>query len=229
MLPEKMLRWAWEAYGTRAAILTSFQKTGCALIDMAHHVTPQFRVITVDTLRLPEETHELMRTLETRYGITIERFRPNAAQLDQMLKKYGEYLFFDSPERQAHCCTVRKVEPMTRALEGIDVCITGLRRDQTWSRMIIPKASEVTLMGRTLLHLSPLADWSDPEINAYIKNNNVPCNSLYDKGFTSIGCVICSTPARPNEDSRAGRWRWWNRLGQLNNKEYSVHSNGSGI
>ena len=229
MGPEELLRWSWEARGTRAAIFTSFQKTGCVMIDMARAAAPELRVLTVDTLRLPQDTHDLMKALEAKYGIRIERFQPDPERVARMVDDHGEFLFFDSREKQEHCCAVRKVEPNRRALATVDIWITGLRRDQSAFRKATPKAAVVEQNGRRLLKLCPLIDWTEERVNAYISERGVPYNSLYDKGYTSIGCVICSTPTRPGENPRAGRWRWTNQLAEAGKKECGIHIQGSGI
>ena len=226
---EELLRWASERCGERAAIITSFQNTGCVMIDMAQRVAPRLRVITVDTLRLHRETYEVMDALEAQYGITIERFTPDPHRLELMLKNHGEYLFFDSRAKQEYCCSVRKVEPNRRALATVDIWITGLRRDQSKARSETPKATEVHQEGRPLLKLCPLIDWTEQQVKDYIDQYRVPYNHLYDKGYTSIGCIICSTPTLPGEDKRAGRWRWWNHLDSDDHKECGIHVSGSGI
>lgn len=226
---EELLQWALETCGERAAIITSFQNSGCVMIDMAKRVAPRLRVITVDTLRLHQETYDVMDALEAKYGITIERFKPEASRLELMLKNHGEYLFFDSREKQEYCCSVRKVEPNRRALATVDIWITGLRRDQSKSRSGTPKAAEVHQDGRSLVKLCPLIDWTEQQVTDYIAQYDVPYNHLYDKGYTSIGCIICSTPTLPGEDKRAGRWRWWNHLDRDDHKECGIHVSGSGI
>ncbi len=186
-------------------------------------------MITIDTLRLHAETYDLMDTIKARYALQIERFLPDPDTLSGMIGSAGEYLFFDSKEKQELCCRVRKVEPTERALATVDVWITGLRQDQSDHRKATPKAAYVTKGGRTILKLCPLADWSEDDVNAYIVANSVPRNSLYDKGYTSIGCAICSTPSLPGEDKRAGRWRWFNQYRLHDKKECGIHLDGSGI
>jgi len=226
---EALLLWAWNTSGCRAGIFTSFQNTGCALIDMAQRVAPQLRVITLDTLRLPKETYVVMEEFEERYGLQIERFQPDPERLGRMLEHHGEYLFFDSKFKQELCCQVRKVEPNLRALASVDIWISGLRRDQSSARHDVRKASFTEQAGRHILKLNPLADWNEERVWAYIENHNVPCNALYDQGYTSIGCIICTTPTKPWEQKRAGRWRWQNQLGDGQHKECGIHTSGSGI
>lgn len=229
MSPEALLEWAVTHHGERTALFTSFQETGCTLIDMAARNHLALRIVTVDTLRLHPETYALMAEIETRYGVSIEHFGPDPDKLERMIKQHGEYLFFDSKEKQEHCCYLRKVEPNNRALETVDVWITGLRRDQSEFRAGTPKASWVNRDGRTLLKLCPLADWTEEQVLAYNREHKTPRNPLYDQGYTSIGCIICSTPIRPGEDKRAGRWRWFNQSHEGDKKECGIHIGGSGI
>lgn len=230
MEPEDLLRWAYTHYGARAGIITSFQNTGTVMIDMASRAGADLRVLTVDTLRLHPETYELMDEIEARYGITIERFEPEPQRLRKMVEQHGEYLFFDSKAKQEFCCSVRKVEPNTRALETVDVWITGLRQDQSDRRSETPKGSFEDVEWGKVLKLAPLADWSEGMVWDYIRQNDVPYNKLYDKGYRSIGCIICSTPVLPHEPPRAGRWRWFNDR-EDDDKECGIHTNmmGGGI
>ncbi len=227
---EELLAWAAATYGERAGIITSFQNTGCVMIDMAHRAGANLRVLTVDTLRLPDETYAFMETIEQHYGLTIERFRPETDAVHRMVAQHGEYLFFDSKEKQEFCCSVRKVEPNIRALLTVDVWITGLRRDQSnFRKDAVQKATIVDQEGHRVIKLSPLADWTEHEVWDYIKSNNVPYSPLYDLGYTSIGCKICTTPTLNWEDKRAGRWRWFNQFDPDAKKECGIHLAGSGI
>jgi len=225
----ELLAWAVATHGDRAAIITSFQKTGCIMIDMAQRCALGLRVVTIDTLRLHPDTYDLIDRIEKRCGITVERFQPDPERLQQMIRNHGEYLFFDSKEKQKHCCEIRKVEPNACALQSVDVWITGLRRDQSEERKNTPKVSVVKRDGRSIIRLCPIADWNEEELDEYITDHDVPKNTLYDKGYMSIGCEICSTPTLPHEEKRAGRWRWLNYLGKEHSKECGIHNLGSGI
>jgi len=229
MSPEELFQWASENYGDRAGIVTSFQDTGCVMIDMMRRVAPGMRVITVDTLRLHPETYAVMDEVEQRYDLKVERFTPAPQRLEQMIAQHGEYLFFDSKAKQEFCCSVRKTEPNQRALDTLDVWFTGLRRDQSDFRAETPKLQLVDRHGRKVIKIAPLAEWTQEQIDAYVAEHDVPKNALYDQGYTSIGCVICSTPTRPGEDKRAGRWRWFNSQVDEDRKECGIHIDGSGI
>jgi phosphoadenosine phosphosulfate reductase len=231
MEPEQLLSWASTNFGDRAGIITSFQDTGCVMVDMASKIAPDLRVLTIDTLRLHPETYALMNTVEERYGITVERFKPDPVKLKQMVQQHGEFLFFDSKTKQEFCCQIRKVEPNIEALKTVDVWITGLRQDHSDTRSETPKAQfDETVWGK-IIKLAPLANWNAQKIKAYVDEHEVPYNSLYDNGYTSIGCKICSTPTLPHEDVRAGRWRWFNAMDPESSKECGIHTNvdGGGI
>lgn len=205
--PEDLLEWAFERFHPRLAIVTSFQADSMVLIDMAYHINPEVRVITVDTGRLPQETYELMDRVRDRYGINIEVLFPDSAQVEAMVRRHGVNLFRKSVPLRLLCCHIRKVLPLTRALKGLDAWITGLRRDQWATRANIRKV-EIDHDHGGIVKLNPLADWTAEDVWNYIREFDVPYNPLYDQGYTSIGCAPCCRPVQPGEDPRAGRW-WW--------------------
>ncbi len=216
------LAWAAERFPSRAGIGTSFQHSGVILIDScARQRLAGIRIYTIDTERLLPETYDFIRTLESRYGIRIEIHRPDPEEIRKMVDRHGLYLFFDSKEKQEHCCHLRKVEPNERALDGLDVWITGLRRAQSEHRTQTPLYEILNRGGRLILKLNPLFDWSDDRIESHVRQRNLPAHPLYDQGYPSFGCVICTTPIRPGEDKRAGRWRWFNAVD--NKKECGIH------
>lgn len=205
--PQGLLEWTLDRWGQHAALCTSFQMEGMALLDMAWRINPAVRVFTVDTGRLPQETYEIMETIRARYGIAIEVFFPEARQVEAMVTRHGPELFRQSVPARLHCCNIRKVEPVRRALEGLDAWITGLRRDQWASRANIRKL-EIDHEHGGLAKISPLADWTYEEVSDYVREHDVPVHPLYAKGYTSIGCAPCTRATQPGEDARAGRW-WW--------------------
>jgi len=221
-----ILRWAFDTYGDDAAIGTSLQHTGMVQIDLACRLVEDVRVFTVDTLRLHDETYELYGRVEQEYGIDLEIYQPDPSELKSMVDEHGTYLFFDSREKQQLCCNVRKNRPHERALRDVKVWICGLRRDQSEERRNTPKARLTREAGRTLLKLAPLADWTERDVWEYIARHDVPYNPLFDRGYPSIGCRICTTPVRDDEDKRAGRWRWFKN----HDRECGLHlEEGGGI
>lgn len=227
--PGELFQWAQAEYGDRAGIVTSFQKTGCAMIEFMMRTAPGMRVITIDTLRLHDETYRFIEQVEAHYGIQVERFQPDAERVGRMVRQHGEYLFFDSREKQEFCCSVRKVSPNQRALDTLDVWFTGLRRDQSSFRINVPKVSAIEHNERPLIKVAPLAEWTEEQLDAFMDENKVPVHPLYAQGYESIGCVICTTPLQPGEPRRAGRWRWFNHMDDGHKKECGLHTQGSGI
>lgn len=217
--PRELLRRALRAWPRRVAVVTSFQAEGMVLLDMAWRIDPKVRVITLDTGRLPQETYNMMDQVRDRYGVDVEVFFPNAVAVEALLNGGGPNLFYDSVESRIACCNVRKVEPLRRALSGLDGWITGLRRDQSPSRAGIEKI-EVDAAHGGIAKLNPLADWTWEQVEAYTREHNVPKHPLYARGYTSIGCAPCTRPVKAGEGQRAGRW-WW----EANDaKECGLHS-----
>jgi phosphoadenosine phosphosulfate reductase len=216
--PQEVLRWGIERFGQRLAIGTSFQAAGMAILDMAWHIDPTVRVFTIDTGRLHQETYELMERVRERYHLTLEVYYPDAAELEAFVRREGINAFYRSVPLRLHCCQIRKVNPTKRALATLDAWVTGLRREPWVSRMNIPKV-EIDHDHGGLLKLNPLADWTEEEVWAYIREHDVPYNALYDRGYRSIGCAPCTRPIGPQEEARAGRW-WWEQNAP---KECGIH------
>jgi len=224
---EELLRTLSHHYGQRVAIGTSFQKSGLVLIDMAYRNQIPLRVFTIDTLRLPAETHHLMDTIQERYGFELESFTPQPEAVQRMIQDHGEYLFFDSVAKREYCCKIRKTEPNGRALDTVDAWVTGLRRDQSSQRSETPRIQHIKRGGRTLHKVAPIANWTEADVDAYIEKHAIPQNDLFSRGYRTIGCTICSSPVLPWEDQRAGRWRWEK---QESAKECGLHlEHGAGI
>jgi phosphoadenosine phosphosulfate reductase len=206
--PETVLEWAFEQFGDRIALSTAFQVDGCALIDMAARIRPDVRVFSVDTGRLPQETHDLADAIRIRYPeLRLDLLAPDAAQLRRLVARQGANGFRGSVEQRLICCDVRKVQPLTKHLEGLDAWISGLRRDQWATRTNIRKV-EIDHDHDAIVKLNPLAEWSEEEVWDYVREHDVPTHALYARGYTSIGCAPCTRAIAPGEQSRAGRW-WW--------------------
>lgn len=204
---EGVLRWALDRFGDRIAFASSFGAEDVVVIDLLARLTPRPRVFTLDTGRLPQATYDLIDRIRDRYGLAIEVFFPDRGAVEQMVREAGANLFYRSIEDRKRCCGVRKIEPLGRALTGLDAWITGLRREQAVTRGATPKA-EVEASGR--IKVAPLADWTREQVWAYVRAHDVPYNALHDRSYPSIGCEPCTRAVAPGEDERAGRW-WWER------------------
>jgi phosphoadenosine phosphosulfate reductase len=216
--PQEMIGWALDRWGERAAICTSFQAEGMAILDMAWRIDPRVRLFTVDTGRLPQETYDMVELVRARYGIEVEVYFPDAQRVEDMVRRFGPNLFQRAVEARLLCCNVRKVEPIRGVLERLDAWITGLRRDQWASRANIRKI-EVDHEHGGLAKISPLADWTLDEVKQYNEAHDVPVHALYAQGYTSIGCAPCTRATQAGEDARAGRW-WWEKNAP---KECGIH------
>jgi phosphoadenylyl-sulfate reductase (thioredoxin) len=157
--------------------------------------------VTLDTGLLFDETYDLWRRLERRYGIVIQGKRPAQTVYEQG-QAHGDRLWERDPDR---CCALRKVEPLEALLAGREAWITAIRRDQTKSRAFARPVEPDPLHG--LVKINPLLSWSAADVAAYARTHDVPVNPLHERGYPSIGCHPCTSPVAAGEDSRSGRWR----------------------
>lgn len=216
-----MVTWALERFGPRIALACSFQAEESVLIDLMHRVRgADFRVFTLDTGRLNQETYDCMDAIRERYGIQIEVFFPDSNGVEKMVRENGLNLFYNSVELRKLCCGVRKVEPLNRALKGLDAWMTGLRREQAVTRADVRRI-ELDEDHGNIIKINPLVDWSYGDVWDYIRRKSVPYNRLHKQGYPSIGCAPCTRAVKPGEDLRAGRW-WWENP---NAKECGLHVN----
>jgi phosphoadenosine phosphosulfate reductase len=174
-------------------------------------------IFTLDTGRLPRETLDLLDRIRHRYAHEIAVYRPDAAEVASYVTDHGQNAFYQSVELRKSCCRIRKVEPLARALAGRDGWLTGLRRAQAVTRAELPLREFDVLHG--MMKFNPLADWSEEQVWAYVRERDVPYNALHDLGYPSIGCEPCTRAIRPGEDVRAGRWWWESR----DSKECGIH------
>jgi phosphoadenylyl-sulfate reductase (thioredoxin) len=166
--------------------------------------------------------------VRNRYGITVEVYFPRAEAVEAMVREHGLDLFYDSVDLRQMCCGVRKVEPLERALAGLDAWITGLRPSQSVTRGDV-RAVEVDDVHGGRIKLNPLVGWSREQVMDYVETHHVPINPLHAQGYPSVGCVPCTRSIQPGEDERAGRW-WWE---SADTRECGIHvgyeEKGSGI
>lgn len=204
---ENVLRWAFSAFGDKVAIASSFGAEDVVLIDIAAGISPDVRIFTLDTGRLPQETYQLMDEIKEKYNVAVEVCFPDKEKIKAMVEEHGFNLFYNGVEERRLCCTVRKVEPLRKKLGELEAWVCGLRKDQALTRTSIKKI-EIDAANNGIVKINPLADWSEDNVWSYIRKNDVPYNGLHDKGYPSIGCGPCTRPVRVIEDVRAGRW-WW--------------------
>ena len=201
----EILAWAWNRFGARAAIGTSFQGAGLVMMHLAKSAGLPFPVFTLDTGLLFTETMELKKRLEDYFGFGIEALVPDLS-VDQQAAAHGAELWKRDPDL---CCTMRKVLPLQNKLEELDCWITGLRRQQSETRASIGVVEVYTLeaaTGREIVKLNPMANWSRDAVWKYIQEHQIPYNPLHDQGYKSIGCWPCTHRSQSGDNERAGRW-----------------------
>lgn len=203
---EEILAWTYRTHA-RVALVASFQQEAGVLIDMACGITRMPEVLTLDTGRLPEETHQIIDEFRARYPIRLHVLTPDAEEVSTMTSQHGTMLFRQSVELRQRCCDVRKTRPLARALRGYDAWITGLRREQTAERAATPVVAVDAAHGG-IAKVAPLAAWSRGDVSRYTALHRVPTHPLYAHGYTSIGCAPCTRATASGDDERAGRW-WW--------------------
>ena len=211
-------QWALKNFFPKIALASSFGAEDVVLVDILVKLEPKIRVFTLDTGRLNEETYEVMDKVRRKYSIQIESYFPDSQKVEKLEREKGFYSFRESIENRKECCGIRKVEPLNRALKGLEAWFTGIRREQSVTRTTIQKI-EKDETHEGLIKINPLADWSEEDVWNYIKKNGVPYNRLHDQGYRSIGCSPCTRAVKPGEDVRAGRW-WWE---SEEHKECGIH------
>jgi phosphoadenosine phosphosulfate reductase len=184
----------------RVALVSSFGAESVVLLHLVSVIAPETPVLFIDTRMLFPETLDYQREVAEKLHLcdirTIRAPQPRVA--------------FEDPDGTLHrfntdaCCAVRKVEPLERALAGFDGWITGRKRFQGHGREAV---DFFEAEGETRIKVNPLAHWGREDLQEYMVENRLPRHPLVAKGFPSIGCAPCTSPVKPGEDPRAGRWR----------------------
>jgi phosphoadenosine phosphosulfate reductase len=193
-----------------------------ALIELAHKMTDNLQVFTLDTGRLHAETYAFIERVRKHYGISIQIMCPDAAELEELTSAKGLFSFYE--DGHSECCGIRKVNPLRRKLHGVDAWITGQRKDQSPdTRNEVPVVQfddAFSTHEKPLVKFNPLANWSSKDVWDYIRMTEAPYNELHEKGFVSIGCQPCTRPILPGQHEREGRW-WWE---ESTKKECGLHA-----
>lgn len=204
--PEDALRFFMEQFRGTVALSSSLSYEDQAITDMMVGISKDARIFTLDTGRCFPETYDLIDRTNMQYGIKIEVYFPDYHKVQEMVREHGINCFYDSVELRHLCCNIRKVEPLKRALQGVEVWVSGLRRQQSVTRAGMQMVEYDS--ADDVIKLNPLILWSEDDVKSYVKEHGVPYNKLHDQGFPSIGCQPCTRAVKPGEDIRSGRW-WW--------------------
>ena len=202
---------------------SAFGLTGLAIMDMVsqldYKLHPTIELIFLDTLYHFDETLELVERVKKTYPKqTIHTFKPAGCETTEDLEReHGERLWETDEERYDY---VAKVEPAQRAYRelNVDAVLTGRRRSQGGKRGELD-ILEIDETG--LIKVNPLANWSFKQVRAYVKEHNVPTNTLLDQGYRSVGDRHSTSRVEESEDERAGRWRGREKT------ECGIHNNRS--
>ena len=213
---EQTLSFLSEEFKSKVVFSTSFGQEDQVITDFIARNNVDVNIFTLDTGRLFQETYDVFHQTLKKYKKHIEVYFPEAIAVEKLLNQKGPNSFYESVENRKECCFIRKVAPLTKALKGNSVWITGLRAEQSENR------NDLNLFEYDekfeIIKFNPLLKWSLTEVQEYIDKNNVPQNALHKKGFISIGCAPCTRAILPDEDIRAGRW-WW----ETSHKECGLH------
>ena len=193
-----VLRWAGDTFGDEFAI-TSSMSDGL-LAHLAGRAIPGVQVIFLDTGYHFAETLGTRDWIASVLPITVVDVQPDRTVAEQDAE-HGPRLHDRDPDL---CCSMRKVQPLARALSGYAAWGSGVRRDES------PTRASTRVVDwdakREMIKVNPLAAWTQADVDAYIQEHGIPVNPLVELGYASIGCAPCTRPVAPGEDARAGRW-----------------------
>ena len=206
----EILTWAYETYGPRLVLTSSLADT--VMIHLAERVAPGIDVIFLDTGYHFVETIGTRDAVGATLPVNLLTITPVQSVTEQDAA-YGKDLYKTDPDL---CCALRKVKPLADALAEYDAWATGLRRAETHNRVIAPVIGWDAKKGK--VKVSPLARWSDEQVERYVAENGVLVNPLTYDGYPSIGCAPCTRRVAPGEDARSGRWAGTNKT------ECGIHS-----
>ena len=218
--PQDILAYALDNFDNIAISFSGAEDV--VLIDMAYKIRKDISVFSLDTGRLHAETYRFIEAVRKHYNIVIDVVYPEAARVEKLVKEKGLFSFYEDDHKE--CCGIRKISPLRKQLLTVDAWITGQRRDQSpGTRAEVPVMQDDKAFARPddkLTKFNQLANWTSQQVWDYIRQNNVPYNSLHDKGFVSIGCEPCTRPTGPGQHEREGRW-WWE---EATMKECGLHA-----
>jgi len=209
-------------YNNAICFSTSFGQEDQVIMDMIAKNNIPISVFTLDTGRLFQETYDVFQLTKARYKKEIEVFFPDNMDVQNLVNIKGPNSFYESVANRKECCHIRKVIPLSKALAGKALWITGLRAEQSESRNQLEIFEYDETLEITKFH--PLLHWTQQEVENYLEINHVPQNQLHKKGYSSIGCAPCTRAIVAGESARAGRW-WW----EDSKKECGLHNNENSI
>jgi phosphoadenosine phosphosulfate reductase len=195
---EDIVSWAVSTFGSRFCVTSSM--ADAVLAHVASRVAPGIDVVFLDTGYHFPETIGTRDAVDATMQVNVRTVTP-AMSVAEQDAAYGPDLWSRDPDL---CCALRKVAPLQDALAGYDAWATGLRREETRTRVIAPVVGWDAAKAK--VKVSPLARWTQADVEAYVQRHGVLVNPLVYDGYPSIGCRTCTRRVEPGEDTRAGRW-----------------------
>ena len=200
---EHIIEWAFATFGERFCITSSM---GDAVVaHLAAKVAPGIDVVFLDTGYHFAETIGTRDAVAATMNVNVITIEPKQTVAEQDAE-HGPELFKRDPDL---CCALRKVEPLRTSLDGYDAWATGLRRAETKNRVIAPVVGWDAKKKK--VKVSPIARWSDEDVDTYVAENGVLVNPLVYDNYPSIGCWPCTRRVAPGDDPRSGRWAGTNK------------------
>jgi len=195
---EVVIEWSVDTFGSRFCVTSSM--TDSVLAHLASRVAPGVDVVFLDTGYHFAETLGTRDAVAATLPVNVITTSPTITVRDQDAQ-YGKDLFRTDPDL---CCALRKVEPLRAVLDGYDAWATGLRREETHDRVISPVVGWDP--AKEKVKISPLARWTQDDVDSYITEHQLLVNPLKYDGYPSIGCWPCTRRVAPGNDARSGRW-----------------------
>lgn len=206
----EFVRQALSRHPGRIALASSFSAEDVVIAHLMREATDAPRIFAIDTGRLHEETLETASRLEACLDIRIDWHFPRHERVEELLERQGLFGFREDLAARRECCSVRKVEPLGRAVADLDAWITGRRREHGQTREGLPTIESEG--PESVVKYNPLAAWTRDDVHDHVARHGLPLNPLLERGFASVGCAPCTRALAPGEPERAGRW-WWEEAG----------------
>lgn len=191
---EDILRWAVDEFGSRLVVAASMAEA--VLVDMLSRIRSDIPVIFIDTGYHFAETVGTRDAVAARYDLPLISVRPQLTVAGQDAV-HGPELFSRDPD---HCCRMRKVIPLDRALAPYAAWAAGSRRAESAGRERLRVVDWDTRRGK--VKINPLASWTDADVERYVEEHDVIVNPLLSDGYDSVGCAPCTRRG----EGRSGRW-----------------------
>ena len=196
------LAWALSTFKDRIALSTAFGPGGVVLMHLAGRLKPGVKVFFIDTGFHFDETMAMIGRVEAQLDVDIQVIKPQLSVREQNIR-FGDELPVLDPSR---CCQMRKVEPTSDMLSGLDAWVTALRRDQSSQRAETDAIENKRVNGRDIVKVNPLVGWTRKDVWQHIFEHKLPYNPLHDEGYLSVGCQPCTQASSDPNDERSGRW-----------------------